>query len=281
MSQPETARDGEAGSTSEEQLDRAARAELLAEENRRLRSEYARAQQSKYRRTAYGLGAVGLLAALGGVLFASGREVLFALGATGLFGAVLTLYLTPGQFVTADVGERVYAAMAANEAAIAADLGLSDERIYVPVDEQTVRLYVPQHAEFEIPADREGPLVVDDASRGLLLEATGAGLFEEFSRALTSDLATAPQSLAAQLADGLVEQFELATSVDPDIDTEGGRVTFGVSDSAFGDLDRLDHPVVSFLAVGIATARDQPVTVDVDRGDERADWLVTCQWDDN
>lgn len=279
MSQPDTRRsDGEAGSMPEEQLEQTGRAELLAEENRRLRSEYTRAQQSKYRRTAYGLGVVGLLAVLGGLLFTSGREVLFVLGATGLFGAIITLYLTPGQFVTADVGERVYAAMAANETALAEDLGLSDERMYVPVDDQTVRLYIPQHAEFEIPTDPAGPLIVDDNSRGLLLEATGSALFEEFSQVLRADLATASTSLAEQLADGLVEQFELATTVDPDIDPEGGRVTFAVSDSAFGSLDRIDHPVVSFLAVGITTARAQPVTVDVARGDERADWLVTCQW---
>lgn len=279
MSQPNT-RNGEAGSIPDEQLDQAARAELLAEENRRLRSEYARAQQSKYRRTAYGLGAVGSLAVLGGLLFTSGREVLFALGATGLFGAILTLYLTPGQFVTADVGERVYAAMAANEAALAEDLGLSDEQIYVPVSEQTVRLYIPQRAEFEIPADSSGPLIVDDASRGLLLETTGSALFEEFSEVLTPGLATTESSLAPQLADGLVEQFELATAVDPDVDSEGDRVTFAVSDSAFGSLDRIDHPVVSFLAVGMATARERPVTVDVARGDERADWLVTCQFEE-
>lgn len=98
----------------ESDLEQTARAELLAEENRRLRAEYARTQQTRYRRTAYGLAALGVLAVLGGLLFPNARGVLFALGGTGLFGGLLTLYLTPGQFVAADVGERVYAAMAAN-----------------------------------------------------------------------------------------------------------------------------------------------------------------------
>jgi len=76
--------------------------------------------------------------------FPDGREVLFALAAVGLFGGVLTYYLTPGTFVAADVGERIYAAMAANEAAIAGELGLSDDRIYVPAGEPVdARLYVP------------------------------------------------------------------------------------------------------------------------------------------
>lgn len=260
-------------------LDRAGRAELLAEENRRLRAEYARAQQARYRRTAAGLAVLGLLAVLGGLVFPDGREVLFVLGATGLFGGVLTLYLTPGQFVSADVGERVYAAMAANEAAIAGDLGLSELRVYVPADGSTARLYLPQRATFERPTDPDSPVIVDDESRGLWLEATGSFLFEEFERALAGGLADAPPLLATQLADGVVEQFELATAVEPDVETEGGRASFAVSGSAFGDVDRIDHPVASFLAVGFAVGMDRPVRVEVTADDGRADWLVTCRWE--
>jgi len=263
----------------EDGLDHAARAELLAEENRRLRAEYARAQQARYRRTAAGLAAIGLLAVVGGLVFPNGREVLFVLGATGLFGGVLTLYLTPGQFVTANVGERVYAALSANEDAIAGELGLSELRVYVPAGGSTARLYVPQRSSFELPADPDGPILVDEESRGLWLEATGSFLFEEFEQALAGDLADAPPSLAAQLADGVVEQFELATGVEPDVETDGGRASFAVSESAFGDVDRIDHPVASFLAVGFVVGIDRPVHVEVTAGDGRADWLVTCRWD--
>lgn len=261
----------------EEQLDHAARTELLAEENRRLRSEYTRAQQSKYRRTAIGLAAVGCLAVLGGILFPNGREVLFTLGATGLFGGILTLYLTPTKFVAADVGERVYTAMATNERAIADELGIASEQLYVP-DENTARLYLPQSADFVIPDARDGPIIVNDESRGLLLEVTGAALFEEFERALTGELAETPTVLAEQLADGIVEQFELATAIDSDVDLEDGRATFEVTESAFGDLDRIDHPIVSFLAVGVAVALDRSVSVEVTADDKTTDWLVTCRW---
>uniref|UniRef100_A0A8A2VL03 DUF7982 domain-containing protein n=1 Tax=Haloterrigena alkaliphila TaxID=2816475 RepID=A0A8A2VL03_9EURY len=255
----------------------AAQVELLADENRRLREEYVRARQSRYRSTALGLAAIGVVAVLGGILFPDAREVLVALGATGLFGALLTYYLTPGRVVAADVGERVYAAGAANAAAIADELGLRDERVYVPGGTAPARLYVPQHADAALPEERAGPIVVDDA-RGLLLEATGAELFREFERALTGDLAAEPTPLAAQLTDGLVEQFELARSAAPDVDAADGRATIAINDGAFGSIDRFDHPIPSFLAVGFAAGLDRPVRLEVAPGDDRADWLVTCRW---
>ncbi|MDS0475729.1 hypothetical protein [Natrinema sp. 1APR25-10V2] len=263
----------------DDRLALAARAELLEEENRRLRAEYARTRQSQYRRTAAGLALVGGLAALGGLVFPNGRTVLFALAATGLFGGVLTYYLTPGTFVAADVSARVYAALAANEAAITDALGLGDDRIYLPGTD--VRLYVPQRATDDLPTadDLEGPIQTDPAHRGLVLEPTGATLFEEFERALTADLATAPAPLATQLADGLVEQFELAGSAESNIDVDSGRVTVAVDNSVFGDVDRFDHPIASFLAVGFATGLERPIRLEVTPGDERAEWLVTCRWD--
>ena len=273
-----------ADGSDEDPLEPAARAELLAAENQRLRTEYVRARQSQYRRTAVGLALVGVGAALGAVVFPDGREVLFALAAVRLFGGVLTYYLTPGTFVAADVGERIYAAMVANEAAIAGELGLSDDRIYVPAGEPVdARLYVPQRSTDELPAPDEldGPFLTDPDHRGLSLEPTGGTLFEGFERALTAELATAPAPLATQLADGLVEQFELAASADPDVDVQSGRVTVAITASAFGAVDRFDHPIASFLAVGFVTGLDRPIRLEVTPGDERSDWLVTCRWNDD
>ncbi|WP_306059817.1 hypothetical protein [Natronococcus wangiae] len=275
----ETADDGNGDATTRREQ-AAARAELLAEENRRLRAEYARARQSQYRRTAIGLVAIGLVAIATGIAFPGSREVLVALGATGLFGGLLTYYLTPGQFVAASVGERVYAAWAENGAAIASELGLRDERVYLPDDgSATARLYVPLHAAYEPPTDYGGPIVLEEDERGLVLTPTGATLFEELRRVLPGDLASAATPLAAQLCDGLVEQFELAGSADADVDPADGRVTVAISDSAFGAVDRFDHPIGSFVAVGLAVGLERPVTLEVDPGDERADWLVTCRFD--
>lgn len=271
------ASEGAHGEATHDEGELVARIELLAAENRRLRTEYARAKQSRYRHTALGLAAIGAVAALGGLLFPDGREVLFALAATGLFGAVLTYYLTPGRFVAGEVGERVYAPLADNEAALAEELGLSDERLYVP-REGSVRLYVPQRPGSELPDARAGPIVTTEESRGLLLETTGRGLFEEFERTLAGDLASEPAPLATQLADGLVEGFELVGSADVDVDPEGSRLTVALTDGAFGDVDRFDHPVAAFLATGVATGLDRPIALEVRPGDDRADWVVTCRW---
>ncbi|WP_276253011.1 hypothetical protein [Halomontanus rarus] len=262
-----------------DEVDVAAQIELLVEENRRLRSEYAQARQTRYRRTALGLVALGAVATGAGILFPDGQQVLFALAGTGLFGGLLTYYLAPGRFVAAEVGERVYGAAATNEAAIVSELGLRDDRLYIPGDDTVPpRLFVPQYLEYDYPETLTTPIVTEGSQRGLVLEATGAGLFEEFERTLATDLETDPSELSTQLADALVEQFELARSADPDVDTDDERLTVGISGSAFGPVDRFDHPIASFLAVGVAVGLDSPVELEVARGDDRADWLVTCRW---
>src|SRR5699024_5189946 len=119
---------GDERSTESSEL--AAQIDVLREENQRLREEYARARRTQYRRTALALAAVGLLATLGGVALPDSRTVLFALGGTGLFAAALTRYLTPEQFISASVGEGIYGSLAATEAALVAELGLQDERLY-------------------------------------------------------------------------------------------------------------------------------------------------------
>lgn len=257
-----------------------ARNELLTEENERLRSEYARARRSQYRTSATALVGLGSLALVGGLLLPDVRETLFVLAAIGLFVGVVTYYLTPTQFVSADIGERVYANLAANEAAIAGELGLYDQRLYLPGDGlRGGILYVPQHPEFELPEDPDTTFLTARGERGIALETTGSALFEEFERTLTAELASTPATLSSQVVDGLVEQFELARSVEPDVDAEAGRATFAVGESAFGDVDRFDHPISSFIAVSFAIGLDRPITLEVDPAEDAADWLVTCRWE--
>jgi hypothetical protein len=264
----------------------AARVELLEAENRRLRAAYAASRRATYERTAVGLAATGAVAALGGIAFPASSTVLFSLAAIGFFAALLTYYLTPERFVAATVGEAVYTAHAENGDAVAGELGLADQRLYVPLADPTraATLYVPQEAADAPPPadDLEATFVAsEDGERGVSLRPAGGALFREFERSLTGPLAEDPGALADQLADGLVAAFELADGVDPDVAADGTQCVFGVDGSAFGAVDRFDHPIASFLAVGLAVGLDRPVETTVTPGDDRVEYRVTCSWTDN
>lgn len=250
--------------------------------NDRLREAYARTKQTQYRQTALALVAVGVLAAAGGLLLPGVRTVLFALAGTGLFLGILTYFLAPEQFLPASVGREVYGEMATSQEGIVSELGLSDERLYLPTD-GSVRLYVPQTTTAPLPdADALAEtFVVFDEGRGVTFRPTGGALFEEFERALSGSLGTTPADIGPQLADALVEQFELVESVEQSASgtADSGQLTVGVVDSAYGPLDQFDHPVASFLGVGVARALGTAVDVRVEReGNDRVDAVVTCRW---
>ncbi len=263
----------------------AAQVELLQTENRRLRAAYAQAQRSAYRRTAVGLGTIGAIAALAGVVFPANGTVLFSLAGIGGFAALLTYYLTPERFVTATIGEAVYTAHADNGNALVDELGLSEQRLYVPLEDptRTATLYVPQsEGGTTAPIDDLDATFVagEDGDRGVSLRPTGGALFREFEQSLTGPLAEDPGPLADQLADGLAAGFELANGVDSDVTADGTRCVFGIDGSALGSVERFDHPIASFLAVGLAVGLDRPVEAEVTPGDDRVDARVTCSWDD-
>ena len=264
----------------------AVQVELLAEENTRLRREYARAHQSKHTRASIGLGALGLLSLGAAALFPAAQTVLLALGGTGLFVSVLTYYLTPERFVSATVGERIYEAAATNHLTLASELGLQETQLYVPLDDRPtegdVRLFVPQHVDYRVPPSSElqSLLVVpdDERARGIALRPTGGSLFSEFQSTTVDDVSEVPAVLATQLADALVESLEIAGSTTLEVDPDGGRVSVAITDSAYGPVDRFDHPIVSFLGTGLAIGLATPIEVSVSDGDERADAVVTCTW---
>jgi hypothetical protein len=259
-----------------------AQIDLLRAENERLREEYARARQASYRRTAIGLGLVGAVAVVGGLLFPAAREVLFVLGAIGVFGAVLTRYLTPERFVAAETGERVYAAGAETLTDLTGQLGLEPTSVYVPVaGEPTARLFVPQHSEYTIPDETalERPLVVGDSDdeRGASFVPTGAMLFREFERSLTGSLGAEPGTVTEQVADALVEGFELAQTADVSVGAGDGRATLALAGAVYGDADTLDNPLGSLLAVALAEALGEPVRLETVRTDDEL--VVTCRWE--
>ena len=262
-----------------EPADLQTRLAVLEAENRQLRDEHARAKQATYRRTALGLLAVGALGLLGGVVFPDTRSVLFALGGTGVFAAVLTYVLTPERFVTASIGSRVYQAVRADRDAMLGELGIGGDPVYVPVD--GVRAFVPRREGAPLPeaAELADLFVVPEESAhgGVAFRPTGATLFDEFETTRSRSVDATPHAVAPVLADALVELFELADGVNHDVDAETNRVTFEIASAGLGDPTGIDHPIPSFLAVGLARTLDATVRVEV-----RDDPLtVACRYDPN
>ena len=277
-----------------ETADRAAltsRIGQLEAENRQLLRSVADTNNQQYRGTARGLIAVGLLC--GAVGFATaGSDVLFALAGIGLFSGVLTYYLSPDRIVAADLGSRIYAATAQSYDELCADLGLSDRRLYVPVEStqsaDAVRLFVPQQASMEPPTEetlQTGTFVVDSqtGSYGLAVHPTGGGLFGAFRTVQDGPLEPAPQAVAEQLSDAIVEDFELAQSVaidtvdtDGDTDSDWGRLSVRFVDSLYEPRSGFDHPLVSFFAVGLAVALDAPIEATVT---DTAPFSVSLRWE--
>lgn len=266
-----------------------ARVEVLEEENRRLRQAYSRIRRTRHRRTAIGLVALGLVGLGSAILFPAGRVVLVVLGATGVFGGLLTWYLTPERFVAADIGERVYAALAGNMASITAELGLAEHGRYVPLADAPDReavLYLPQAGPRQPGAPAAQTLSTtfvvpeDPDRRGLALRPTGEPLVAALREASSGGLPDEPAVLVDLLCDGLREQFELVDAARPDVDVLDGRASVAVAGSAYGAVDRFDHPIASLLATGLAVGLETAVEVAVDRtAHDRGEYLVTVRWE--
>ncbi|SFR73759.1 hypothetical protein SAMN04487947_4021 [Halogeometricum rufum] len=265
------------------------RIEELRAENRRLREDYARGKQLQHRQTALGLMGVGLVGIAAGIAFPDARTVLLALGATGVFGAILTYFLSPERVMPATVGQSAYDAVGETGASVRDELGLADATVYAPVTASTsetrapVRLFVPQTPDYELPSDEElrSTFVVPDDGRrrGVAFTPTAGRMLAEFERAASGGVSADPESLGNQLCDALVEQFELARAAEAEFDEERRRLSVGVTGVAYGDATGFDHPVTSFLGGGLAHGLDEAVTVERERvEDGEAEFVVSCRW---
>lgn len=241
------------GATMEES-NTSAEVALLREENERLREAYRRTKQVQYRRSAAGLALLGTLSLLGAVLFPTVRELLLVLGAIGLFSGVLTVYLTPERVLTASVTEAVYQTHAETGEALVDELGLQDDHLYVPAEDDldSVRVFRPKHAQYEIPDHLSSCFLVEegDQAQGVAVPSIGDSLYREFAQTAAIQEDPEPAELVGAVADGVVEQFELAETVDYELD--GGRLSVEVSGEEPSGVDRFDHPIVSLFAVALA-----------------------------
>lgn len=256
--------------------------ELLREQNQRLRDEYRRAQQQTYRRSALGLLGVGIVAVLGGIVLPASQQVLFALGGTGVFAGVLTYYLTPERFITATVSEGVYDATTADREAILNELELTGTPVYVPAAEPRVYL---SEAPTQDTNDESLPeqdalseffVTTGSGAPGVAMTPTGKPLFEEFNQSVSGALGSTPQALLTQLTDGLVEDLELVDGVDTSVNAKEGRATLELTEVTYGDPDRFDHPVNSFVATGLAVGLERPVRIEITQTEPP---VVTYRWE--
>lgn len=233
------------------------RLEVLVAENRRLRERYEHARRTAHRRTAAGLAAVGLVAVAGGLALPASRTVLFAVGATGLFAAVLVAGLPPARSVGADTATAVYDARARLGPALGADLGLSGERVYVPTGapdgDDPARLFVPRHRRYVVPDLGPGEEVVvapgDERAAGLSVAPTGVALYREFRSWSRRETGRAPDVVAAAVADALGTGFGLVESVRVDVVPDAGEP----SDRGPADVDEpadADEPAGGGPAAG-------------------------------
>ncbi|WP_331234077.1 hypothetical protein [Natronorarus salvus] len=256
---------------------------LLEAENERLRERLADSRRARHRKAALSLATMGAGAIGSAILFPVARDVLLALGGTGLFAAVLIIYLTPERFVSAAVGERIFEALESDRSAIISELELREQQVYLPIEMESrrgVRLFVPQYREYERPSDDElGAFFVtpsNELARGVAFEPTGYALYDELRRTVRGGFTDDVPVLATQVADGIAESLELVETATADV--EEGRVSVAVTNSAYGPVDRLDHPVASVVGVTLAAELGTPVTMDVTSTTD-ADYLITGRWE--
>lgn len=235
--------------------------DVLRTEHDRLLTDYARARKASSRKTAAALAAIGVVAVGGGAALPDVRAVLFVTGAIGLFGGVMTWFLTPARVVPVSVGESVYDAATTTLAGIRDELGLQAITVYVPVSDR-IRGFIPRDRDVEPPENVAHAFPGDTGgSRGLSFEPSGQQLTREIDRIRTTQTPGTALDAIEQVADSLVEYFEVADRIA--VEKRAGFQEFSVTvtDPAFGPLTRLDHPIVSALACAAAQSVDEPVVI--------------------
>ena len=235
--------------------------DALQTQNDRLRTDYARARKVSYRKTALALAAIGVVAVLGGVMLPEVRAVLFVTGSIGLFGGALTRFLTPARVVPVSVGEGVYDAATTTLAGLRDELGLQAMTVYVPVNDRT-RGFIPRDREFELPENVAHAFPKDrNGAQGLSFAPSGQQLTRETDQIRTARTPDTALHAIEQIADSLVEHFEIADQITVKKETDFQEFTVLVDEPAFGSLTRLDHPIVSALACAAAQGADEPVVI--------------------
>ena len=235
------------------------------------------------KRSCLALGLFGTISILLGIVFTAGRSVLLVVGSTSVFVAILVPVISPKRVISPVVARSVYDALAETRTSFTVESGHPYEQIYVPgVHDDRIRLFIPQHTDEKDSSYTAGQFtgtLEDEGRHGQLLQPSADGLFNEFDRALAGEVSNTPETLVAQIDEGLVQLFELVERTDVHFDPAENNLMFGIAGSVLGPIDRIDHPVVSFIGVCMARGMECPVTVKPESIDEKhCDYLVTCTW---
>lgn len=278
--------DFEHGDDTDSVADEIERAETGIDQVGKSHKFYDEVWESKrpHRRGVIALVILGTLGLAGGFMLPEARSVLFALGGIGIFGAVILQYLLPARFISAATSESIYTSYSTTCAELVAELQLHDERIYIPntTEDAPTRLFVPAGTKSQIPVPGEAKSLFvygeDNQFDGISVLPTGWSLYREFEKSIQPDIAEQPSQLAEQIADALTNHFGLVDKAT----TEGGLgyVAFTVIDTAYGPVDRFDHPVESFLAVTLASVLEVPVGVTVTAGEGAKSVRILCSWNE-
>lgn len=255
----------------------------LVEENERLRAERADGvRDARFRRAAGVLLGLSVALAVVGGLLSGLRTVAVSLAGIGLFTSVLLYFTSAGRFVPLGTAERVAAPLLESREALVYEFDLVDEEVYVPTSadppEASV-LALPSGADVPPVTALEAP-VIDAAAGGspsedgLAFRPSGGSLFVDYAPRLSVGGEERPADLAAELAEAVVEEFEIADDVEVEVEADDGIIRVDVEGVDYGLLSRFDHPVISFLGTGLAVTLRRPVRVEErlsldDRGSER------------
>lgn len=208
-----------------------------------------------------GVGAAALSTA--GLVAPELQDVVAALGGAGVFLSLLTLALAPTAHPDREAA--IFDRVARNYERAGADLGLADAHYYVPTGgEPPVRLFRPRDADVPVPSvDKLSATFVGRREAGellgLALDPSGLALLDETS----ADLPDEPRTLAGELCGAVVDRMEVAEIAQPKVDVDTGRATVAFRGTAYGPVERFDHPVRSFLGVGFALGLDRPIRTEV------------------
>jgi hypothetical protein len=257
----------------------------LTEENERPRRKseqsQARGKRRQWRKIALAvllLASINMLVAA--FLYPANQTVLLALGGTGLFLGLLVVAMRPERD---GLDESVFRVVGQNNAGIVRELDLEDVHVYVPSADTSAHLFVPRQAGFEVPHGDDRPVTIDTDPGfrgGLTLYPTGSALLVRFEEIHPSPIPEEPEELARHLCEALEDGFEIAETAHPDVDASSGRATVTLAGTAFGPVDQFDHPVRSFLGVGLAVGLGIPVSVEsVTETGEDSEFEVRYTWD--